>query len=136
MKIALLFTGGLDSTYVAWKLLEEGNEVDLYFVKVHWGGQHDPEEEAAKSLAMDLGCRLEILGEVDLPLAYGQYELPVILSMFLCSLFMTDVPKNYPWDVRRKYDAIATGLSPQLDKSSTSPYGNDADWQKLFPSGS
>ena len=57
MKILVGMSGGLDSTYAALKLIEEGNEVEGALIVMH----DYTETESAKDSALALGIRLHIL---------------------------------------------------------------------------
>ena len=53
-KAVVLLSGGIDSAVTAAIARAEGFEV--HALSVHYGQRHDPEIEAARALAKDLGC--------------------------------------------------------------------------------
>ena len=58
-KIALAFSGGVDSAYLLWASLQAGCDVHAYYVKSAFQPQFELED--AKRLALELGAQMTIL---------------------------------------------------------------------------
>ena len=58
-KVALAFSGGVDSAYLLYAAMQNGAQVRAYYVKSAFQPQFELED--ARRLAEELGARLEIL---------------------------------------------------------------------------
>jgi len=107
-RVAVMFSGGLDSTYVAWKLKQQGNKVDLYHL--HWtytGGtgtlDNSREFEAAAEIAKLLKLPLYDMGRIIVPSEHHGLimRLPILGSLLICHKELT-------------FDTLATGMAPGI----------------------
>lgn len=121
-KVALMFSGGLDSTYAAWKLKQDEYAVTLFHVEWQYNNTNFNTEETAS--AIELAHLLELpfvsLGTVNVPVggseanpAMNIMRVPTIGSMLICHRTL------------REYGYIGTGLHP-----SEEPI--DQHWHELL----
>lgn len=108
-KVAVMFSGGLDSTYAAWYMKSQGYDVDLFHV--NWTYTNSPKVEGdsdtncAERVAKKLELPLHILGQVVIPskINAGVGMIPPIAAMILC---------HQTYD----FDLLATGIEdPRMD---------------------
>ncbi len=89
-KVAVMFSGGLDSTYAAWYMKSQGYEVHLFHV--NWTYTDSPTVEGdsdtacAVRVAQQLELPLHVLGKVVIPgkIDTGVGMIPPIAAMILC----------------------------------------------------
>lgn len=104
--VAVMFSGGLDSAYCAYKLRDAGHKVEL--VHVTWtysSGSNTPELLAARAIAERLELPLIELSEVIVPLAQTGdiMRVPTIGAMMICHRKM-------------KFEKLAIGIAPSLNE--------------------
>lgn len=116
-KIAVMFSGGLDSTYAAWSLRNSGFDVTLYNVRwIFENPKHNNVQEfaATKAAAEKLGLPLEVLGvfRVNSRHCGNVMRIPTIASMLICH-------RNL------RFDRLATGMAPSISE-------RDYHWNQLL----
>jgi hypothetical protein len=114
-KTAVMFSGGLDSAYVAWKLKQDGEPVELYHVRWLFDAAEDNARElsAAQLIAYKLGLKLNILGTIRVSKEHAGnvMRIPTIFSMLVCHRTL-------------RFDRLATGMAPSIS-------GRDHHWHWL-----
>lgn len=103
-RVAVMFSGGLDSTYAAWKLKNDGHSVELYHVRMLFENRdNEPETVAARRVAEVLGLPFHLLAEVWVPTDHAGrvMRVPVIAAAVLCHSEL-------------QFDVLATGMAPSI----------------------
>ena len=93
-RIAVLLSGGVDSSVVVWELVQQGLKPDCFYINIgpeegeHWDCTAEEDLEMATAVAAKYGCRLEVV----------------------------DCHREY-WDQVTKYtmDKVRAGLTPNPD---------------------
>lgn len=115
-RVALMFSGGLDSTYCALKLKRDGHIVDLYHVQILWDDEKDNSDElkAAINIAKELNLPLHLIGTLKVQKAHkGQtMRVPIISAAMICHRSL-------------KFSTLATGMAPSISE-------RDAHWHTIM----
>lgn len=115
-EVAVMFSGGLDSTYAAYTARQAGHKVSLFHVRWLYASSRENEAElkAAERIADWLKLPLHVLGEVWIaPGHVGNImRVPIIGSMIICH--------RKVW-----FEVLATGLAPGISE-------RDLSWHKLL----
>lgn len=105
--VAVMFSGGLDSTYVAWYLKEIGHKVQLYHVRWLYDTNDTNAQELAKATAIaeKLQLPLHILGTMRVDKAHtgNVMRVPTIGAMMICHRHL-------------RFDKLATGMAPSISE--------------------
>ena len=88
-RIALLLSGGVDSSVVLHELCGKGVKPDCFYIKIgpeedeEWDCSSEEDMEMATAVAARYGCRLDIAGGKDLvPFFNGNFHAVVIRTVF------------------------------------------------------
>ena len=103
MKIAVMFSGGLDSTYVAYVMSLMHDPVVLYNVTA----SHPLYQDTVRDLAKELDCELRVVAKIKGYWDTRIMRIPFVGAATICNIDMYE----------GNFDMVATGLNPSTDKA-------------------
>ena len=81
-KIALLLSGGVDSSVALYRLKEQGYNPDCFYIKIgpeedtEWNCTSEEDLEMATALCRKFGCKLQVVARVD--------QLQQVIMPYVC----------------------------------------------------
>jgi len=122
MKVLAVFSGGMDSATLVWKLLAEGHDVSL--VSFDYGQRHRRELQSAAAVAVQLGLEHQIIdltglrpllkgsaltdASVDVP--HGHYESDTMKATVVPNRNAIMISIAWGMAVAENMDAVALGI--------------------------